>query len=76
MYKRILLALDGSELAEQALPYAVAQAERFGAELVLLPVVEPFPSAGVLWQAGIEQAEKQVIGLACDHLQRLALSVA
>ena len=35
MYKRILLSLDGSALAEQALPHAVAQAERFGAELIL-----------------------------------------
>jgi nucleotide-binding universal stress UspA family protein len=41
MYKRILAPLDGSVLAEQALPHAVAQAERFGAELILLRVVEP-----------------------------------
>jgi len=38
MYKRILLPLDGSALAEQALPYAVVQAERFQAELILLKV--------------------------------------
>jgi nucleotide-binding universal stress UspA family protein len=69
------LALDGSELAEQALPHAAAQAEGCGAELVLLQVVEPFPSAGVLWQADIERAEKQAIKLACDHLQQLALPV-
>jgi hypothetical protein len=29
MHKRILLALDGSGLAEQALPHALTQAERF-----------------------------------------------
>ena len=43
MYKRVLLPLDGSALAEQALPHAIAQAERFGAELILLRVLEPFP---------------------------------
>ena len=75
MYRRILLTLDGSELAEQALPYAIAQAERFRAELVLLQVVEPFPSAGALWQADIEREEKQAIRLACDHLKQLAFPV-
>jgi nucleotide-binding universal stress UspA family protein len=33
--RRILLPLDGSELAEQALPLALALAERAGAELIL-----------------------------------------
>jgi hypothetical protein len=32
--KRILLPLDGSTMTEQALPYAVAQAERFRAEWI------------------------------------------
>ena len=41
MYKRVLPALDGSALAEQALSHAVAQAERFQAELILLRVPEP-----------------------------------
>ena len=41
MYKRILLSLDGSGLSEQALPHAVALAEHFQAELILLKVLEP-----------------------------------
>ena len=40
IYKRILLPLDGSELAERALPHAIAQGQGFGAELVLLRVAE------------------------------------
>ena len=52
-YKRILLTLDGSPLAEQALPYAIAQAKRFRAELVLLKIIPPLlearsPAAEVL----------------------------
>lgn len=43
MFQRILLPLDGSEMAEQALPYAVAQSVHFGATLILLRVIEPFP---------------------------------
>jgi nucleotide-binding universal stress UspA family protein len=38
MFKRILVALDGSELAEAALAPAFALAEKFGGEVVLLRV--------------------------------------
>jgi nucleotide-binding universal stress UspA family protein len=75
MYKRVLIPLDGSELAEQALPHAIAQVERFSAELVLLQVVEPFPRAGVLWQADIDQAEKQAIRQARDYLEKTAATI-
>ena len=40
-YKRILVPLDGSGFAEVALPHAQAIAERTGATLLLLRVVEP-----------------------------------
>lgn len=36
MYQRILVALDGSDVSEQALPHAEALAEKFGSTLVLL----------------------------------------
>ncbi len=39
MYKRILLPLDGSKLAEAALPHAARLAQQFDSELVLLRVV-------------------------------------
>ena len=48
MYKRILLPLDGSALAEQALPHAIVQAERCQAELVLLKVLEPLQIHGLV----------------------------
>jgi nucleotide-binding universal stress UspA family protein len=35
MFKKILVCLDGSTLAEQILPYATEQARRFDSELVL-----------------------------------------
>jgi nucleotide-binding universal stress UspA family protein len=38
MYRRIVVALDGSELAERVLPHVEALAERFGALLILLRV--------------------------------------
>ena len=39
MYKKVAICLDGSELAEQALPYGVEVARRFGGDVVLLRVV-------------------------------------
>ncbi|MBI2846516.1 MAG: universal stress protein [Chloroflexi bacterium] len=43
MYRKILVPLDGSELAASVLPYAVAIAARFNSELVLLRVVSTSP---------------------------------
>ncbi len=40
MYKRILVPLDGSELAEVALPYAEELAGRLGSEITLVHVYE------------------------------------
>jgi nucleotide-binding universal stress UspA family protein len=40
MIEKILIPLDGSKLAEKALPYAEVLAEKFEAELILLQVLE------------------------------------
>jgi nucleotide-binding universal stress UspA family protein len=53
MFKKILVCLDGSELAEQILPYAVEEALRFQGKLVLLQVI-PEP---VAFSPGIPGAE-------------------
>ena len=48
MYQKILVALDGSELAEGTLPLATAVASGADASLTLIAVVEPGePVAGV-----------------------------
>jgi len=41
MYKTILAPLDGSKRAEKILPYVEALAQKFGATLVLMQVVDP-----------------------------------
>ncbi len=48
MYRRIVVALDGSDVAEQVLPPVEALAERFGSLVVLLRVT---PVAGVAPEA-------------------------
>ncbi len=56
MYKHILCSLDGSPLAERALPHAMALARAFGARLTLLRVVEmpPIPSMPELATVEVE----------------------
>lgn len=39
MFDNIIVCLDGSELAEQILPYAVEEAVKFNSKLVLLHVI-------------------------------------
>jgi nucleotide-binding universal stress UspA family protein len=47
MYERILVALDGSELADQVLPHVQALAEAFGSNIVLMWVNAPLTSSSV-----------------------------
>ena len=46
MYKRILVPLDGSELAEKALDHAEKLAETFDSEIILFQVVPLMPIYG------------------------------
>ena len=75
MYERILLPLDGSPLAEQALPHAAALAERFKAELSLFTVLGPSASNLNMPPGAVESAEAAMRELAIDYLDRIAASV-
>ena len=68
MYKRILVPLDGSRLAEQALPHAAIHAEKFGAEIVLLMVLGPLPEPSMAGRRIVRSAEEATAELAQDYL--------
>jgi nucleotide-binding universal stress UspA family protein len=81
MFKRILVCLDGSRLAEQIMPYATEEAIRFQGKLVLLQVVqEPVAfspgipgEAPVPVQTGVMVEEtKEALNRAKDYLEKLA----
>jgi nucleotide-binding universal stress UspA family protein len=60
MYRTILVPLDGSPRAERILAHVEAMAQKFGAQLVLVQVVEPF-SVGIFdetWVAYVEEIER------------------
>nr|NIV30443.1 universal stress protein [Anaerolineae bacterium] len=67
--------LDGSAVAEQALPHAVAQARLCGAELILLRVLEPFVHIRGLSSADLARIREQSKEWASEYLDGLAESV-
>ena len=78
MFKRILIALDGSTMAEKALSTALVLAEQFGSELFLFRVVIPLPisyRAGAASAAAIELAEREAVLEAADYLDGLAAGI-
>lgn len=74
MNDRIVIPLDGSLLAEQAIPYALALAPA-GAEVILLRVV-PKPELATGWLAALSYSPKEVLRqqrrVALDDLQDTA----
>jgi len=82
MYKKILVPLDGSKLAEKALGHAEKLAEAFDAEIILLQVVPIMPIYGapelvmpfVVDEKQREGAERYLTNLA-EELEKRDLKV-
>ena len=72
MYKRILVPLDGSKLAEQALPHAAIHAAQFGAEIMLLKVLGPLPEPSMAGRGVVRSAEAASAELAQGYLEGVA----
>lgn len=53
MLKKILVPLDGSELAERALPYACSLAKKYEAELIVLMVLQLPPTYVLTDEMGV-----------------------
>ncbi len=82
MYKKILVPLDGSELAKKALEEAEKLAKCFGAEIILFQVVPFMPIYGspelvtplIVDEKQKEVAEKYLANVA-EELEKKALKV-
>src|SRR5581483_540659 len=77
MYKKILVPLDGSDLAEQVLPHVIELARSCGAEIILLRVatVPVYDYLVTEPQWGIElrrEAERETV----EYLERIRHEVA
>ena len=76
MYRRIMVPLDGSPLAEQALPHAIAHAKHTGAELILLRVLVPLSRSHGPPEAALRRAEESTAADAADYLERIAAGIS
>ncbi len=72
MYNRILVPLDGSRLAEQALPHAAIHAAKFEAEIRLLMVLSPLPEPSMGGRGMVLSAEEASARVAKDYLEGVA----
>ncbi|MHA1607106.1 MAG: universal stress protein [Candidatus Freyarchaeota archaeon] len=69
VFRKILVAVDGSEYSEKAASYALAIAEKFGSEVVVLHVVTtPFFFVGI-GNAGVAIAEYGTAKLLAEELE-------
>ncbi len=59
MYKHILVPVDGSDTAQQAVHSAAAIAKAFGSQVTALYVIDPFPFSGLGSDFAYGQAEYQ-----------------
>lgn len=77
MYRRILVPLDGSKLAERVLPYVRLLAEADPTPILLLRVVEPAPPGLVGLSPGVSLAEitAGVATEAQEYLDIVAISL-
>ena len=78
MFNRILVPLDGSTLAERAIPHAEQFARIFGASIILLQVLEPTsyhenPKAvdPLSWQIRKAEADVYMQGIAARTRENL-----
>ena len=75
MYNRILLPLDGSAIAEQALPHAIALVERFQAELIILRTFEPLAEKIGMMGDLVKRAEDETRAIAEKYIENISASV-
>lgn len=76
MFERILVPLDGSPVAERAIPAAARIARAFGGSVIVLRVVTPPVSSGKFSapEAYPEAATKEELAEATSYLQTIAQS--
>lgn len=77
MYKHILIATDGSELAQKGLAQGLQLAQKLGSKVTVLTVTEPFPMMASASSAGWIASPKDIeiyndnqINLAQDILKK------
>lgn len=83
MFSHILVATDGSELAEKSLPYAIELAKKFGARVTAVAVIDLYPYIGAIevmpvgmdmWQDEVRKQADAALQRVRDRLQAAGVS--
>jgi nucleotide-binding universal stress UspA family protein len=85
MYKHILIATDGSELAQRGLDHGLSLAKTLNAKVTVVTVTEPYPfyasAAGAGWvplpvdTAAYEEGQKQFAGKLLENAKEAAAKI-
>lgn len=75
MFKRILVPLDGSSTAEEAIPHALTFVNLSGAKLVLLRILEPFPPVRSMSPADLKMVKQRAREWAEDYFERISIDL-
>lgn len=73
MFRHLLIATDGSELANRAVEHGLGLARALGAEVTALTVVEPFPSTAHVMMPSADDVRRYEIGATADAERLLGL---
>lgn len=74
MFKRILVAIDGSKYSERALPTAIALAKTCGSELLVLHVAEHDRGRAVVYSNESPAAATRLVDLAAEKARRAGVT--
>ena len=83
MFNHILLATDGSDLAEKTLPYAVEIGRKFNAKITAVTVIDLYPYIGAIevmpvgmdvWQDEVRKQAEAALQRVRDRLQAAGFS--
>lgn len=75
MFTKILVPLDGSENAEKVLPFAITEAEKHNAKIVIIRVIPPLRPALMSIPAVVEKVNQDIEGIVRDYLDKIAISI-
>jgi nucleotide-binding universal stress UspA family protein len=74
MYQKILIPVDGSEPSDRAVQHGVALAEKFGARVLILNVIQPVsyqvPESFLYADQLLEQLTAQGLGIVEDYRRK------
>lgn len=90
MYKNILIATDGSELAQRGVDHGLSLAKALGAKVTIITATEPYPfyasAAGAGWvplpsdtaayEEGQDQFAKKLLAAARDAAAKLGIDAS